>query len=164
MNDKNYVEKIDTFWKHWKTKKDEFDIKLWWDVGKVRIKMLSKTFCIEKRQIEKLERKTIEKDLSDLMEQNDPQTFEKIEELKSRLKDLDMQDLKGIKIRSKIKWREEGETASRFFCNLEKKNAITKTFERVQSENGNIVTDINDIVKEQVSFYKKLYSIEQTDK
>ncbi len=38
LNDKNYVRKIDAFWKHWKTKKDKFDdIKLWWDaiVGKV---------------------------------------------------------------------------------------------------------------------------------
>ncbi len=55
--------------------------------------------------------------------------LKKLVNLNQNLKDLDMQDLEGIQIRSKIKWHKEGETGSQFFCNLENKNAITKTFD-----------------------------------
>ncbi len=168
LNDDDYIEVIETFWHEWTNQKEQFDdIAVWWDVGKAKIKSLTKTYCSTKCEKEISEKKNIEKELNDLMSrqnQDDQNTINSILDAKSRLKEFEMKELEGIKIRSKIQWREEGETNSRFFCNLEQKNATTKTFDRVQTANGNIVTDINGIMKEQVNFYKKLYSCEQTDR
>ena len=167
LNDQKYIENIEEIWKHWKTQKTQFDnISLWWDIGKAKIKNLSQKFCTEKRRLERVEKKEIEKELLNLtnsQNHDDPQTVTKIIDFRTKLKEIELKELEGIKIRSKIKWREEGETNSRFFCNLEKKNANTKVFDQVQTANGTIVTEFDDILKEQVAFYKNLYTSETTD-
>ena len=69
--------------------------------------MLIKRFCAEKHQSELAERKTIENYLANLTNthgQKDTNLVDKILELKSSLKELDMKELVGIKITSKIRW------------------------------------------------------------
>ena len=41
--------------------------------------------------------------------------------INNKIKSLEIQEAEGAKIRSKAQWREDGETSSRYFCSLEKK-------------------------------------------
>ena len=61
-------------------------------------------------------------------------------------------------IRSRSVWIENGEKASKFFCNLEKYNYSSKTIPFIETEDGNYIYNQDDILKETSSFYKTLYS------
>ena len=51
-------------------------------------------------------------------------------------------------IRAKIKWAEEGENPTQYFCSLESRNFVNKTIPKVQQENGNVITSQEEILKE----------------
>ena len=59
------------------------------------------------------------------------------------------------KIRSLIKWAEEGEKSTRYFFNLEKKRGQEKLWYRIKSSDDNYKYDIDSIMNEQVEFYSK---------
>ena len=61
-------------------------------------------------------------------------------------------------IRAKIKWAEEGEKPTRYFCSLESRNFVNKTIPKVQQENGNVITSQEKILKEVQHFYSNLYA------
>jgi ssDNA-binding Zn-finger/Zn-ribbon topoisomerase 1 len=61
-------------------------------------------------------------------------------------------------IRSRAKMTEFGEKNSRYFINLEKRNQRHKVITKLETSKGDIVTNANDILKEEASFYSKLYS------
>ena len=65
-------------------------------------------------------------------------------------------------IRAKARWHLEGERNSKYFCQLEKKNFIEKTIPKLIKDNGETVTDQEDILKEQKEFYKSLYTSKET--
>ena len=66
--------------------------------------------------------------------------------------------LKGIILRAKAKWIEEGEKPTKYFCMLEKRNYINKTITEIFDENGNTITLQEEILNEIKNFYKKLYA------
>ena len=166
LNDREYKKQIETFWEMWTNQKEHIhDIALWWDIGKSKIKTITQKYCSLKKQEEQAERKTIETRLLKLVNSDNipPNLAEEINILKAQIKELDAKEIEGAAIRSKIQWREQGETNSRFFCSLEKKNGNDKTFDKIKTENGHLVTDIDDILSEQVKFYTKLYTKENID-
>ena len=61
-------------------------------------------------------------------------------------------------IRAKIKWAEDGEKPTRYFCSLESRNFVNKTIPKVQQENGNVITSQEEILKEVQHFYSNLYA------
>ena len=64
---------------------------------------------------------------------------------------------KGIIIRSRVKWTEEGEKPTKYFCNLESRNYINKTISRIEKDNRQTVTKQEDILNEVKQFYENLY-------
>ncbi len=65
--------------------------------------------------------------------------------------------MKGVLVRSKTRWMEEGEKPSRYFLNMEKRNFVNKTITNIVNEdNLSKVTDSKDILSETRSFYKKI--------
>ena len=60
-------------------------------------------------------------------------------------------------IRAKIKWAEEGEKPTKYFCRLEARNYINKTVPKIQTDDGNIIQEQQDILKEIKHFYSDLY-------
>ena len=78
------------------------------------------------------------------------------------LKILREKKIDGIMIRAKARWHLEGERNSKYFCQLEKKNFIEKTIPKLIKDNGETVTDQEDILKEQKEYYKKLYTSKNT--
>ncbi|KAK6191103.1 hypothetical protein SNE40_002848 [Patella caerulea] len=66
--------------------------------------------------------------------------------------------MKGVVIRSKAQWIEDGQKPSKYFCNLELNNFMNKTIQRVETGNGNILTDQKEILKQVRHFYGSLYN------
>ena len=64
----------------------------------------------------------------------------------------------GIKLRSKAKWIEDGEKNTKYFLNLEKRNSNSKYIKKLITSDNNELTDVKDIINEQLSFYENLYS------
>ena len=51
--------------------------------------------------------------------------------------------MKGKIVRSRLQWLQQGEKPSRFFMNLENKNFVEKTINKVKLRNGSCVTILN---------------------
>ena len=65
---------------------------------------------------------------------------------------------KGAIVRSRSKWQFLAERPTKYFLNLEKQNFCKKTIYRLKTEQGEIITDPNEILKAQNEYYKKLYT------
>ena len=65
--------------------------------------------------------------------------LEKINENKATVRKLSNRVNSMHNDRSKIKWAEEGEKPTRYFCSLESRNYVNKTIPKVQKENGNTI-------------------------
>ena len=67
------------------------------------------------------------------------------------------QKLEGMIVRSKIKWIQEGERPSKYFCHLEKRNFVQKHSSFIEKEDGEVLFDQDETVKETKDFYETLY-------
>ena len=63
----------------------------------------------------------------------------------TKLAALDLADPQGAKVRSRVKWAEEGETSSRYFLNLEKWHGAADWIPAMKSPDGSVLTSIGDI-------------------
>jgi len=64
----------------------------------------------------------------------------------------------GARIRSKIKNYEEGEKSTKYFYNLEKRRYENKNIKILIDDKGNSIMNPDDILKEEVRYYQKLYT------
>ena len=51
-------------------------------------------------------------------------------------------------IRSKAKDKDQGEKPTKYFCNLEKHNFISKTMTQLQKDDGTVISEQQEILKE----------------
>ena len=65
--------------------------------------------------------------------------------------------MEGVKIRSKVRWISDGEKATKYFCNLEKRNFVSKCMNSLFKENGSTTNVQSEPLQETMTFYKKLY-------
>ena len=90
------------------------------------------------------------------LESSDPEgNFEFIKSNQNKLQELREKKLRGSLIRSRARWVENGEKASKYFCNLENRNFISKRMTSVINSKGQEVEDFNAINNEVCNFYKK---------
>ena len=62
-------------------------------------------------------------------------------------------ETKGAMIRSKERWIQEGEKSTKYFLNLEKKrNVVNKTITSLRTNDGNVITNQEELSKEQVKY------------
>ena len=64
------------------------------------------------------------------------------------LQELRKKKMEGLLIRSRARWRGEGEKVSKQFCHLEKRHYTSKIIRKIEKQDGTIVTEQDDIVKE----------------
>ncbi|MCG7878665.1 MAG: reverse transcriptase domain-containing protein [Candidatus Thiodiazotropha endolucinida] len=83
--------------------------------------------------------------------------LELIETKKQELENLRKEKLNGVIIRSRVRWAEEGEKPTKYFCSLESRNYINKIIPKVVKDDGTSVTDQEEILNEVKNFYKNLY-------
>ena len=66
--------------------------------------------------------------------------------------------MEGVKIRSRVRWISDEEKATKCFCNLEKRNFVSKCMNSLIKENGSITNVQSELLQETIIFYKKLYT------
>ena len=157
-----YREELTEMWHFWQTKKDDYeDITLWWDLGKIKIKELSRTFAIEQSIIKKSKLNDLEFQITHLSNTNSDNN--KLELLKSEYQMILTADCEGARIRSRLKWWEEGEKSSKYFHDLERTKAKSKTWECILDKDKKLIFGTKNIQKRQVEFYKELFTSESVN-
>lgn len=137
----------------------------WWDQLKAEIKSLCISFGKKHRYKHRNEVKAIQRKYRDLQneEMHDPGKYiDQINVLKKQLKDVVLNNLQGVKIRSKAKLLDNQEKPSKFFFKKEYTRAAKKLLTLIQSANGP-VTSHSEIIEECRNFYIKLLSSEPID-
>ena len=154
-----------TFWESWKNTQNNYEnVREWWDITKTKIKFLtmeiSKTLNKKLNDIKNLENKL---DMLKSKEHQSENTERLIAETEFKIKTYYENKTEAAKIRSRVKWAEDGEKSTKFFFDLEKKNGQNKLWNRIKTLNGKYKYDIDSIINEQVDFYSKLFKSEGWD-
>ena len=95
--------------------------------------------------------KTLEDDLTS-------NNFEQLEQLKDELINLRKYKMQGHFIRSRANIIEHDEKPSKYFCNLENYHYTSKIIPKIEMNDGTVITDQNEILRETRHFYETLYS------
>ena len=85
-----------------------------------------------------------------------------LEQLKQALEISRVKKIDGIIVRSKVQWVKDGEKATKYFCNLEKRNFTNRTISFLERSDGQAITEQENILAEVHDFYKNLYSHKDT--
>ena len=107
----------------------------------------------QNREKEESLKKEIEK-LEENVEQFDQST---IEEKKNELESFRSEKLKGVMIRSRAQWLNEGEKPSKYLSSLEKHSYTEKTVRKIITDSGSVLTNQKDILSEIKNFYASLF-------
>ena len=138
------------------------DALLLWDTLKCQIRGFSLKFAARKKKsknniIAALENRL--RNLENRLHENYSDELEsECQKVKDELNNYLDEKSRGAMIRSRCRWYEEGEKPTKYFLTLEKRNYNNKTLDRLQLENGEIITNPKSISKEQCNFYQKLYT------
>jgi exonuclease III len=152
-----------SWWQEWKKEKVKYDnLNIWWDIAKKKIKNMAVTVSISLRKDLKGKLDKLERELDDIAKRVDFDSSEVIA-IRNELLKLYDEKSEGAIIRSRAKWFEEGEKPTRYFHNLEKRNAKDKVWDKIISKEQKVVQGTRNIIKEQVRFYEQLYKAELTD-
>ena len=111
----------------------------------------------KKKEQSKLENKLIE-DIKILEANENMINSDILEDKRMELLDIRKLKLKGQQVRSRAQWIEDGEKPTKYFCNMESRNYYSKLITKLETEQGHIITDQKNILKETKNFYKRLYS------
>ena len=84
---------------------------------------------------------------------------ELLQRKRNELQDIRNKKMEGVKIRSRARWISDGEKVTKYFCNLENRNFVSKCMNSLKNKEGEIISEQSEILKETMQFYKKLYSI-----
>ena len=79
------------------------------------------------------------------------------ERVLAQLASFNLTEVEGARVRSCVKWAEEGETSSRFFLRLEKKRGTESWISAMRVSSAVVVTDFEGICESWASFYKDLF-------
>ena len=117
-------------------------------------------------QLTKREETWLEKQLTEeirILENNiNANNVTLLEEKRTELQAIWKRWLEGMIVRSGVKWLQDGEKASRYFCNLENRNYTSKSMCFIQWNNGDMVLDQEEIMEETKNLYVNLYSQQET--
>ena len=84
--------------------------------------------------------------------------FELLDKKRNELQDIRNKKMEGVKLRSRVRWISDGEKATKYFCNLEKRNFVSKWMNSLIKENGSTTNIQSELLQETMNLYKKLYT------
>ena len=165
IHDQIYVENVKRIIREKIVEYDIPDIGLKWDLIKLEIRNYTIPYCSRKKKALIQREKTLnEKYLSlfnqvSTQENVDETVIQEYNTVKNQLETILNDRSRGIILRSKVQWTEEGERNTSYFLRLERSNYKNKHIEQLHDETTDtIVNDPAKILLMQQSFYKKLYS------
>ena len=162
-----YDDSIVRLWKSWQADKHLYDdISAWWDVGKARLRDLSRRFGRDLSASRTLSRREHQRAIVECQRQIDSGSLAalySLEEHRRALSDLDRQELEGARVRSRLMWTEKGETSPKLFTNFERQRAHDSYISCLRDADGLSRSSIGDLLDIGVSFYSDLFSSTKTD-
>jgi len=119
LRDPVVFQTVSDFWPRWRSRKPSFSfLQDWWDRGKEHIKSLAVCHCSGAN----LERPLLRSVLSALfchlkgrVDDGVVSLMPVYEQVLAQLASFDLTEAEGARVRSRVKWDEEGETSSRLF-------------------------------------------------
>ena len=85
-----------------------------------------------------------------------------LEQKKHQLQAIRNRRLEGMMVKSRVEWFRDGKRASRYFCNLEKRNYTSSSMSFIETRDGKTVFSQKEILDETKAFYENLYSQKET--
>lgn len=134
-----------------------------WEWLKHRIKSKTILFAKTRRMERQKHESTLRQKMDVLHKEADEGVEVDPEELKSierELREMELTKASRVIARSKANWALLGERPSRYFLNLEKVRAKSKTITHLINDQGDTISDAKEILAEQRRFYKDLYNQE----
>ena len=167
LADPELVASVKVFWLQWRSVKHSFvSLQAWWDRGKEKLKGICMRHCQNKHK-EKNVSRTLMSRLADHLkvkiDLGQVSLLPVYSNVLSKISALDLSDAQGAKVRSRVKWAEEGESSSRYFLRLERKRGTHDWFSAMKNPDGSIVSDLDGICSSWVDFYSSLFSAEAVD-
>ena len=107
------------------------------------------------------ERKLID-EIAQLETQNNAHC-EILDKKRKELGELRKKKIEGVMIRSRAKWIDQGEKASKYFCTLENRNYVSKCMPNLWKTDGTKTNSKDEILIETKNFYEKLYEAKPID-
>ena len=164
LHDSVYVENIKNIQNVSSIYTDSVDKGAVWEFIKLEIRTYTIPYCIKKNE----QKHAYERELNKKYEQLyiiinsdsvlNETMLEDFHETKSVLENLERERARGIILRSKSQWVEEGEKKNTaYFLRLEKQDYCNKLITKIKKEDK-IVTNPVDILEEGKDFYMKLFS------
>ena len=167
LEEAGFVNSVHSFWASWQARKSSFRSLLnWWDIGKHKIKNLAINYCKDRAATSRKERSRLTALASEykaLLDAGQTSCLPDYKKVLMALKSLDLAEAKGAQVRSRIRWVEEGESSSAYFCRLEKKRSSDRWFSAIRNEDGSFTSDLHGMVDAWSSFYKDLFSWSSVD-
>ena len=106
----------------------------------------------------------LEKEINDLeIQDNFDETSTLLHDKKLELMTIRENKVRGTILRSKVKWIEEGEKPTKYFCALESRNYVNKTVKFLELQNGALIYNQSEIMHKIKHFYSNLYASKEHD-
>ena len=115
----------------------------------------------KKKQDDNKEKQLIQ-EIENMEKQNNNENQNTLQEKKSELEEIRKKKVEGLFVRSRAKWIDQGEKVSKYFCNLENRNYISKNMPNLIKEDGSKTINDQEITEETKKFYEKLYESRHT--
>ena len=167
LSDESFGVSVRSFWERWRARKSSFiNVQTWWDVGKEKLKSIAVQFCSSRSKKRTLIRSLLVNLSQHLKSQIDLGRLSLLsvyESTLSKIASIDSVAAEGARIRSRIRWAEEGESSSSFFFRLEKRNGAQDWISAMQNQDGSLASSISDICDSWVTFYIDLFRSSPTD-
>jgi hypothetical protein len=144
------------------------DASLAWDV--IKMELRSSTICYSKKKAkynrEHIKKIIIENDKLEKEISRNPtdEIITQYNATKMEIEYYNNEKANGILIRSKADWAEFGEKNTKFFLNLEKRNYKNKCITKLIDENEEIISNDDEILKYEETFYKNVYSTPEIER
>ena len=164
LQDEIYVSNLRAEIPNFKQKYDDVqDLRLKWDLIKMEIRGFTIKHSKNKAKKRKSAGINLQNQINELYKKaetlpNNKQIINEIYDARLRLKNIMQYRTKGTILRSKVRWHEHWERNTRYFYGLEKRNYENKTTTKLKLSNGDFTSDQSEILREQMHFYKTLYS------
>lgn len=172
LDDEEYTSKIRELYPELRKKySDVKDQQLFWELMKMEIRTVTISFAKGKAQTIKKRETVIKEQLDELDKKicnsqnldNINDTLKQYDDLKKELQQHYDNKGKAAIFRSKCRWVEEGEKATKYFFNLEKRNYNRKTINEIKLDNEETTTDEKQILSMIKMYYDDLYNSTTTE-
>jgi hypothetical protein len=161
LNEEEYKQIINNLINSYLNTKKTIDIRLLWDTLKIEIREITSVYCRNKAKSTRENLRNLEKDLEfeiklkDGLQYDDENLDKDIDDLEHKISKIYENK---AKVRSREKWVELGEKNNSYSLALEKKRQTKKSINKFKDENGDIICEQTELIKEIKRYYEQLYS------